>query len=202
MSRFPHHSWVSADARHISSGETSYLYKGFSRSERDPTFSLSSRLKEKEGLYFRAPIGGLKKNPYAAKDSNDKSKKTKGKSDNNNDEEKGEGDKEQENDSDKKKKKKEKKKKPPTTKEIREHIDKMIEMHGRMVQQETPVIYPLLLEAKKRKRKSSTSDDHAEMVNGKRPINMSGLPIVYGSKGNGESTCKYMLAGQTGKTLR
>lgn len=174
MSYFPHHSWFARDSRLLSGGETAYLYKGFERHERDPSFSLSSRLKEKEGLYFRAPIGGLKKNPYQ----------------NDNKEEKGELK------DDKKKKKKEKKKKPPTTKEIREQIEKMIALHAKMVEQETPVLYPLLTETKrKRKRK-----EDGLSVSSKRAIEKSGLPICYNNTGG--STSKCMLAGESGKVLQ
>lgn len=135
-------------------------------------------------MYFRAPIGGLKKNPYGINNIKEKEK--------DNGEVKLE-------DKKKEKKKKEKKKKPPTTKEIREHIDKMIEMHGKMVEQETPTLYPLLTEKKKRKRKDNSEKEMG--VNGKRTINMAGLPIVYGNDTKGNKS-KYMLAGQTGKTLR
>lgn len=185
----------------MSGGETAYLYKGFSRHEKDPTFSLSSKIKDKEGLYFRAPIGNLQKNPYAGNNSNSGS-------DNSN--QAGDGmiskaqmDKEAEEDkkAEKKEKKSKKKKKPPTTKEIREHIEKMIMMHAKMVQEETPVLYPLLLESQRKKRKKNSEGGDVEVGgNGKRNINMAGLPICYSS--NGTSSSKYHLAGQTGKVLR
>lgn len=50
-----------------------------------------------------------------------------------------------------KKKRNQKEKKPPTTKEIRAHIDKMIMMHAKMVEEETPVLYPLLLESQRKR---------------------------------------------------
>lgn len=158
---------------------------------------MSSKLAEKEGLYFRAPIGNLQKNPSRGNNGGSGS-------DNTSQDgliSKSQMDKQakEEEDAAKKEKKSKKKKKPPTTKEIRAHIDKMIMMHAKMVEEETPVLYPLLLESQRKKRKKNSNNDFAD---GKRNINMVGLPICYSSNDNGSSSTKFRLAGNTGKTLR
>ena len=154
---------------------------------------MSSKIKDKEGLYFRAPVGGLQKNPYSANGGNNRNDSTsedglitKKQLD---EETKGDGGK-------KTKKKKIKKRPPPTVKEIREHIDKMITMHAKMVEEETPVLYPILLETK-RKRKKKNESNHSSLIPN---ANLSGLPICYGS--DGKSSFKYRLAGESGKVLR
>lgn len=170
--------------------------------KRAPTLSIGKKLKEKQGLYFRKPVGGLRKNPRGG-----------GGTTTNND---GGGDNSEEDDDDndamqekakeeqkKKEEKAKKKEKPPSTKEVRDWIKSMIEIHTKMVEEEDPSLFPILKKRKKRKgggvSKRGDSQVNSGMVRN-RPITMQGVPIQ--SRRASSKNNKYLLAHEAGKVLQ
>lgn len=167
--------------------------------KRAPTLSISKKLKEKEGLYFRKPVGGLRKNPTSGAASSS------GNSGNNSDSEDDGGFAEKALEERKKREaaaKEKKKDKPPSTKEIREWIKSMIEVHTRMVEEEDPSLFPILKKRKKRKggiSKRGDSQVNSGLVRN-RPITMQGVPIQ--SRRASSKNSKYLLAHEAGKVLQ
>lgn len=161
--------------------------------KRPPTLSIAKKLKEKEGLYFRKPIGGLRKNPRLG---------TSGELNSDDDEEE---DMDLQQKAEEEKKKREaaakKKEKPPTTKEVREWIKSMIEIHTKMVEEEDPSLFPILKSKKKKRRVSKRGDSQVNSgLVRNRPITMQGLPIQ--SRRASSKNNRYLLAHEAGKVLQ
>lgn len=178
------------------------MYKGMRMLHRPPTLSISKKLKEKQGLYLRKPIGGLRKNP-SNHEGGGGGGENGGEKENESDEEESFMDRAKEE----KKKREErehkmKKDKPPSTKEIREWIKSMIEIHSRMVEEEDPSLFPILKKTKKKKKgisKRKDSQVNSGLVRN-RPISMQGIPLI--SRRASSTQSKYLLAHEAGKVLQ
>lgn len=176
------------------------MYRGMKLLNRPPTLSVSKKLKEKEGLYHRKPIGGLQKNP--ANPHNNGGKKGDGE-EGSNDEDESFLDKAKEEKKKREARENQKKKdKPPSTKEIREWIKCMIEIHSRTVEEEDPSLFPILKKTKKKKKgvsKRKDSQVNSSLVRN-RPITMQGIPLLSRKASSNQS--RYLLAHEAGKVLQ
>ena len=163
---------------------------------RAPTLSISKKLNEKQGLYHRKPIGGLRKNPWNHDVDKEKGENESDDDENFMDKAKEEKKKREERENAKKKDK------PPTTKEIREWIRSMIEIHTRMVEEEDPSLFPILKKSKKKKKgvsKRKDSQVNSGLVRN-RTITMQGIPVL--SRKSSSPHSRYLLAHEAGKVLQ
>lgn len=208
MAHMHQHAWIARTSR-FSGGRNGprssalMLFRGGVSLNRPPSMSISKRVKEKQGLYHRKPIGGLKKYPSASRNANcSGSNEDK---DNGDQEEEDDGQFEEDVKEEKKKKDEEKKRrkreKPPTSKEIRQRIEQIVMLHGKLVEEETPSLYPLLFKAKKKKKGASTigKSTNSSIVRN-RPIGMEGAPVA-SRKSSGNKT-RYLLAHEAHKVMR
>lgn len=134
--------------RALSGGTSAYVYRRETRLDREPTNSIATRLKEKEGIIF----GGARDFWALGDDSRSISGSNPFRMTN-------EELLEEIQDCDKEDDKKEKKKKKKiTSKDIRNHLRNIIKYHEQKVMEQFPCSYPLIDDVQKEKQQSEKSD--------------------------------------------